>query len=175
MPLLLPPYLFDYVVRYGKLLTLVAWKAYRPLGSHFLAWPSLLPVFVGLLARDPAMTLHCSCYIVTSILILCYPWAFGLMLLPVPFSTSLPLLSFIGQHSCCASPFPMFLPLLGFIGQHSYCVNPFYYLGFLGSFASSLPLLLPLAFAKSFGLPQPNYYMFTSHYFLGLLAFKPTC
>ena len=175
MPLLLPPYLSDYVVCSSKLLTLVVWKAYGPLVSRFLAWPSLLPSFVGLLAGDLALMLHCSYYIITSILILCYPWAFGSMLLPIPFSTSLPLLGFIGQHSCCASPFPMFLPLLGFTSQHSYCVSPFYYLGFLGSFASSLPLLLPLAFAKSFGLPRPNYYMFTSHYFLGLLAFKPTC
>ena len=29
-------------------------------------------------------------------------------------------------------------------------------------------------FAKSFGLPRPNYHIFTSYYFSGLLAFKPT-
>ena len=153
MPLLLPPYLSDYVVCSSKLLTLVVWKAYGHLVSRFLAWPSLLPSFVGLLAGDLALMLHCSSYIITSILILCYPWAFGSMLLPIPFSTSLPLLGFIGQHSYCVSPFPIFLLLLDFIGQHSYFANPFYYLGFLSPFAYSLPLLLPLAFSKSFRLP----------------------
>jgi len=170
MPLLLPPYLSDYAVYSSKLLTFAVWKAYGPSVSRFLAWPSLLPTFVGLLAGDPTMMLYCSCYIITSILILCYPWAFRPMLLPIPFSTCLPFLGFIGQHSYCASLFPIFLPLLAFIGQHSYCTNPFYYLGFLGPFAYSLPLLLPLAFAKSFGLPQPNLRLYLSLLF-GLISF----
>ena len=109
-------------------------------------------------------------------------------------STSLPLLGFTGQHSCCAnslstflpllgsigqhsyraSPFPISLPLLSFIGQHSYCANPFHSLSFLGLFAFSLHLLLPWVFAKSFRLPWLNYHIFTSYYFLGLLTFKPT-
>ena len=29
-------------------------------------------------------------------------------------------------------------------------------------------------FTRFFGLPRPNYHIFTSYYFLGLLAFKPT-
>ena len=29
-------------------------------------------------------------------------------------------------------------------------------------------------FSRSFGLPQPNYHIFTSYYFLGLLAFRLT-
>ena len=38
----------------------------------------------------------------------------------------------------------------------------------------SLPLLLLWAFAKSFRLPRPNYYILTSYYLSGLLAFMPT-
>ena len=62
------------------------WTGYC-LGADSLlpAQPIFLSVFVGLLAGDPVVTLHCSCYIITSLLFLCYLWAFELMLLPVHF------------------------------------------------------------------------------------------
>ena len=164
------------------------------LGWALLGWrpsPSCLDhvlfflMFVGLLVEDLAMSLHCSFYIITSLsfLIIC-----GLM----------------GWCSCHASPLTIALPFLGFIGQHSYYSNPFHSSGFLGPFTSSLPLSLlwafllnplgflslittslplitfqaywplsqPNEFANSF--PRLNYHIFTSYYFSGLLAFKPT-
>jgi len=91
---------------------------------------------------------------------------------------------------CCLNPFPcqffaqgfpgpLFtsLPLLGFVGQHSCCASPFHHFILQASLAHLLPLHLFYfhgIFARSFGLPRPNYYISTSHYFLGLLAFKPT-
>ena len=69
------------------------------------------------------------------------------------------------------------LPLLGFVGKHSWCTNPFYYV-ILQAFSTHLvPFYLFYShglFAKSFGLPKPNYHIFTSYYYLGLLAFGPT-
>ena len=103
MPFLLPLCLSDSAVRSSTCLTLAAWKTYGPLGSCFLpsissldwvllGWrpsPSYLahffPMSLGLLARDLAMPLHCSCYIITFLLFPYYLWAFGLMVLPVYF------------------------------------------------------------------------------------------
>ena len=67
-------------------------------------------------------------------------------------------------------------PLLGFVGQHSYCTNPFHYVILRASPAHLLRLYLYYShglFAKSFGLPQSNYHIFTSHYYLDLLGFRP--
>ena len=74
-------------------------------------------------------------------------------------------------------PFFTSLPLLGFVGQHSYCANSFHY--FIPRAFSTCLLPLNLfyfhgLFARLFGLPLPNYHIFTFHYFLGLLDFKPT-
>ena len=64
--------------------------------------------------------------------------------------------------------------LLGFVGQHSYCTSPFHYIILRASSIHLLPLYFYYSyeiFAKSFGLPWPNYHIFTSHYHLSLLAF----
>ena len=66
-----------------------------------------------------------------------------------PISTSLPLLGFISQHSCCASPFHSSGHLL-----HLYLF-----------YSHEL-------FAKSFGLPQPNYHILTSYYFFRLIGLE---
>ena len=147
MPFLLPPYLFHFIVHSGGCLTLVAWRTYGLLGlcslpfTPSLGWallrwrpsPSCLAhvlfflMFVGLLAEDLAMSPHCSCYIITSILFLV-------------------IRGLTGWCSYHASPLSTALPFWGFIGQHSCYASPFHSSGFLNSFTSSLLLLLPWAF-----------------------------
>ena len=64
------------------------------------------------------------------------------------------------------------LPLLGFVGKHSCYTNPFYYVILQASSTHLLPFYVFYShelFAKSFGLPRPNYHIFTSYYYLGLL------
>ena len=118
-----------------------------------------LPSYVyRLLSWWFCMPLHCSCYIIVSFLFPCYLWAYGL--------------GFTSQNSCCVSPLSTSLPLLSFIGPHSYRASPFHSSGFLSpihssnflsTITSSLPLLLPWVFAKSFGLLWPNYHILTSY------------
>jgi len=110
------------------------------------------PMSVGLLAGDLAMPLHCSCYIITSLLFSVTCGLMGWCSYHVsPLSTSLLLLSFIGQHSCCASPFHSSDHLLHFT---SFTLMGFLLnlLGFHGPITTSLPLII----------------------FSGLLALKPT-
>ena len=127
------------------------------------------------------------------------PWASWLFILPRHFivpAIILPSLYFVlphelvGWRSYCASPLlcqsfaqgflgPLFtsLPLLGFIGQHSYCSSPFRYFIPRASLAHLLPLYLFYShglFARSFGLPWPNYHILISYCVLGLFAFRPT-
>ena len=83
------------------------------------------------------------------------------------------------QFSAQGFPSPLFtfLPLLGFIGQHFCCTSPFHHFISRASLAHLLPLYLFYShgfFARFFGLPRPNYHLFTFLYFLGLLAFKST-
>ena len=114
-----------------------------------------------------------------------------------PLSTSLPLLGFIGQHSCCVNPFhysflgltrPIYFFFTSFTPM-GFLLDP---LGFLGPITTSLPLIYfqaywplsqPNKFTNSFpGLPRPIYFLFTSYYsyglttsFLGLLgSFTPS-
>lgn len=108
------------------------------------------PMSVGLLAGDPAMPLHCSCYIITSLL----------------FSVTCGLMGWCSYHS---SPLSTFLLLLGFIGQHFCCASPFH----------SSDHLLHLyffyshgLFAKSFGLSRSNYHILTFYYFFGLIGLE---
>ena len=110
-------------------------------------------------------------------------WAYWLGILPchcISPAISLPLFYFLVTYGltswcfCHASPLFTSLPLLSLTGQHSCCASPFHSSGFFGPFTSSLTLLLPWVFIKSFALPRPNYHIFTSYYFSGLLAFKPT-
>ena len=82
-------------------------------------------------------------------------WASWLWILPYHFivpTIALPLFLFLVTHGlmgwcfCRASSHSTFLPLLGFIGQHFCYASPFHSPGFLGPFTSFLPLLLPWAF-----------------------------
>ena len=98
---MLPPCLFDSVVRLGWCLSLVAWRMRGFLGScslpfilsldwALLGWrPSsscwahvpFFPMSIGLLAMDLAIPPHWACYSITSLFISCYPWTYWLMLL----------------------------------------------------------------------------------------------
>ena len=131
----------------------------------------------------------------------CFPflhlWASWLLILPYHFimpAIALHFLYFVlpcglvGWCSCRASPlldqsfaqgflgllFTSLL-LLGFVGQHSYCANPFHYFIPQASLTRLLPFYLFYShglLARSFELLRPNYHIFTSYYFLALLAFK---
>ena len=107
------------------------------------------PLFVGWLVLLPhhstalfLLWYHSSllpCYFFWTRVLQCLPYWFLIVLLP---------LVFIAQYSYWASLFNA----SGFLG-------PFYSLGILGLFHSFLPLTFPWAFAKSFGLPWPNYHL----------------
>ena len=153
---------------------------------------------VGLLAPDLAISLHRSCYSFTSpfyfllsrwlegwyshcvnpLLYQSFAWGFlG------PLFTSLPLLGFVSQHSCCASPFHYFihwtssahLLLIYLFIPMSFLLN---LLDFLNPITTSLPLVTfwaywppsqPIKFINSFPkLPRPIYFLFTSYYSYGL-------
>ena len=61
MPLLLPPCLSDFVVCFGRCLTLMAWKTYRPLGSRSL--PSTFSLDWELLRCRPSPS--CLAYLLS--------------------------------------------------------------------------------------------------------------
>ena len=113
-------------------------------------------VFVGLLVGDPVMLLHCSYYIITSILFLITHGLMGNA--PIPCRSTFHIFTSFGLY------WPTFL-----------LCQPISFLEFPRSiyflFSSLTPIRL---FSKSFGFPWPNYHIFTSYYFSGLLAFKPT-
>ena len=102
------------------------------------------------LGRVPTMPLHCFCYIIISPLFLVIH---GLT----------------SYCSCHANPLSTSLPLLGFIGQHSCCACPFHSLGFLGPFTPLYFFYSHGLFAKSFRLFWPNYHIFISYYFSNTL------
>ena len=121
-------------------------------------------------------------------------WASWLLLLPyhsILLGIGFTLLSLrVISWACGLSCQPIFLSILcsrlprpalhifttfGLVGQHSCCVSSFHHLILWASLAHLLPLYFFYfheLFAKSFGLPWPNYHIFTSHYYLGLLAFR---
>ena len=191
-------------VRFGRCLTLVAWEIHGSLGScsllstssldWALLWCKSFPscpaqVFfflmsVGFLVGDPAMPLHCSYYIITSLLFSCYPWAYGLRLLPVHFLhpflfwsslTNIPAMSahFLDSYLFWAllDHIPVVpthfiswvswvhLLLFYLLYFHGFLLNP---LGFLGLTTPSLPLI---TFRAYWPLSQP--YEFINS-FLGL-------
>ena len=91
----------------------------------------------------------------------------GLVVSPLPCEFSVP-----------GFPCPLFtsLPLSDLAGQHSCCTNPFHCVILRASLGHLLPLCLFYFyefFTKSFGLPRPNYHIFTFQYYLGLLVFRP--
>ena len=87
----------------------------------------------------------------------CYFWVCRLKRLPCQFLVLFLLLVFIAQHSYYASPFYTtdFLGVFYSLG----ILDPFHSLGIFGPFHSFLPFSFPQAFAKSFGLPWPNYHI----------------
>ena len=96
----------------------------------------------------PTMPLHYSCYNIA------YLFA---LLLPLSLRAKAPAMSIFYIIPSFGLYCPAFLlsnpfRTLGFLG-------PFHSLGILGLFHHSLTLSLPWAFAKSFGLPWPNYYI----------------
>ena len=146
----------------------IAWvQALSPLPS-----PCPLLFHICRLADNLAKPLHCSYYDITHFFTSLLPLALRTEAFASPFLTYFLLLGFTGQRPCWASPFHS----LGFLGPfHSLgFLGPFHSPSFLSPFSSSLPLSLSWAFAKSFGLSQPNYHIFTSYYLSGLLAFMPT-
>ena len=126
-------------------------------------------------------------------------WASRLSILPyhlIVLAITLPPIYFklprelVGGRSCCASSllcqsftlgflgllFTSLL-LLGFVGQHFCCASPFHHFISWASLAYLLSLYHFYSyglFVRSFGLLRPNYHIFTSYYFLSLLAFRPT-
>ena len=126
---------------------------------------------VGLLATDPTISLHVAYYNFISIFISYYPvglWA-DTPTVPTHFFINLLLRASLAH-------FPhlyLFWALLANI--------PAVPAHFTTSYWASLAYLLLLylfcfhgLFARFFWLPRPNYDIFTSYYFLGLLAFKLT-
>ena len=99
-----------------------------------------------------------------------YPWAYGLMFLSCQrtsssiFYSGFPWLTFyiFTSIGLCWLTFLLCQP-----------ISLLHSSGFLGPFTSSLPLLVNGLFARFFGLPQPNYHIFTCYYSSSLLAFKP--
>ena len=183
-PLLLPLCLFDSAVRFGGCFNFYGVKDIWAFGLMFsafhlffglgIAWarviiflpsqysPFLCPWPLG----------HCSCHVIPPCLLwLCPPFAsrfcHGLTVSP-------PSRKFFAQGF--SDPLFTSLPLLGFVGQHSYCTSPFHYVILQASPTHILPLYLYYSyglFTKSFGLPRPNYHIFTSYCYLGLLALRP--
>ena len=127
---------------------------------------------VGLLATDPAISLHRVCYNFTSFFISYY--LVGLRadapVVPTHFFINLLLRTSLAR-------FPrlyLFWALLAnipavpthFTTSFLRLPQPIYFF-----FTSFTPISF---FARFFGLPQSNYHIFTSYYFSDLLAFKPT-
>ena len=158
-----------HIICHSPLLGLgVAWAK----SPHLPAKPVFyFSISMSILAIDPAIWLHRACYNFTSLFHFLLPR--GLMgwcschaspLLHQFFaqgflgllSTSLSLLGLVSLHSCYTSPFHYFIPWA--FSAHLLIFYIFYFHGL---------------FARFFGFSRPNYHIFTSYYYLGLLAFKP--
>ena len=176
-PFLLPLCLFDFVVRSGWCLSLVAWRMCGFLGLCSLPFISSLdwvllgwrplpfcqahalffPVFVGLLAMDLAIPLHRAYYSITSLFISCYPWAHGLMLLScqltfhifTSFGLYWPTFLLCQPISFTRLPRSIYFFFTSFTPM-GFLLDP---LGFLGPITTSLPLI---TFRAYWLLSQPN-------------------
>jgi len=125
---------------------------------------------VGLLATNPALSLHHVCYNFTSLFISYY--AMGLRV-DVPVVPAHFFINLLLRVSLVHFPH---LYLFWLVGNIPAVPTHFYYFIPWASSAHLFPLYLFYSygiFAKFFGLLWSNYYIFTSYYFLGLLAFKP--
>ena len=152
--------------------------AFYPFLGLGVAWAKALPspcffflASVCLLAIDLAISLYCACYCFSSLFISCYPvglQAYAPTVL-AHFFINLLLRAFLAY-------FPYLYLFWALLATFLLC-QP---ISLFHSQASSTHLLLLCLFyshrlfARSFGLPRPNYHILTSYYFLDLLAFKPT-
>ena len=119
----------------------------------FLAHFPHLYLFCALLANIPAVLAHFT----TSFLGFPRPIYF--------FFTSFTPIGFLLDSSGFLGPITTSLPLLGFVGQHSCCASPFHHI--IPRASSTHLLLLYLfyshrLFTRFFGLPWPNCHIFTS-------------
>ena len=175
----LPLCLSDSVVRSGSCLTLTwaygltfsTFHLFFGLGIalvqalSFLPGPyPLLSYVCGLPAANPAMLLHCSYYIIISILFPCYLWAYRPMLLPVHFPHLFFFWALFDHIPAMPAHFipwasSAYLLLLYLFYSHVFLLN---LLGFLSPTNTSLP---HITFRAYWPLNQP--YKFTNSY-LGL-------
>ena len=127
---------------------------------------------VGLLAIDPVVSLNRVCYNFTFLFTLCYLvrlWA------DVP---AVPTHSFVNLF-CLGLLRPTFhiFTFFGLCWPKFLLCQPFHYFIPQTSSVHLLPLYLFYShelLARSSVLLGPNYHIFTSYYFLGFLAFRPT-
>ena len=125
----------------------------------------------------PTIVLSSFCFVLNRGLVICcispLLRQFSALGFPGPLLIHLPLLGFVGQHSCCTSPFHHFIPRaslahllpLYLFYSHDFSLNP---LGFLSPITTSLLLIIswaywllgqPTEFTNSFPkLPRPIYY-----------------
>ena len=177
-PLPLPLHLSDSTVRFDRCLKLLQCARYMGLWVHVLCFPSLLQtghcLGVGPLLPAWPMSSSFLCswaswlvILHATTLLLLYHCLFFISLLPIGLRVGFQWPKFLLYQPT----FHIFTSF-GFYWTTFLPCQPISF--FLNSVTSSLPLLLPWAFAKSFGLPWPNYHILTSYQFSGLLAFKPT-
>ena len=128
------------------------------MGVGFLFFNSA-PIFFHFLvcglAGAPIMQLHCFCYDVVYHCLLYHFWSCKLKCPPCQFYVLL--LSTLPSIPTGSVPITSWASLAHFIPlASSACFIPW---GILGPFHSFLPLTFLWAFAKFFGLPQPNYHI----------------
>ena len=152
--------------------------AFYPFIGLGVAWAKALPspcffflASVCLLAIDLAISLYRACSCVSSLLISCYPMDLRAYAptMPAHFFINLLLMASLANFSyiylfwALLAKFLLCQPISLFHFRTSLTHLFFLYLFYSHGL-----------FARSFGLPRPNYHILTSYYFLDLLAFKPT-
>ena len=190
-PFLLPPCLFDSVVRASWCLSFVAWRMCGLLGLyslpftpswtgccldkslHLPAEPMLsFPMTMGLLTVDPAISLHHACYSFTTLFISGY--LVGLWV-DAPAMLAHFFINLLLRASLTHFPhlYLFWALLANILVVPVHFTTSFLRLSRLIYFFFISFTFLSF-FARFFKFPRPNYHIFTSYYFLGLLIFKPT-
>ena len=163
--------LLDFIDQHSYYTSLFHYFIHRASLAHLL--PLYLFYFHWLFTRS----LDFLGPITTSLSLIIF-WACWPLGRPIEFTNSFPRLprpiylffTYFYSHELITSFFGLYWPTFLLCQP----ISLFHSSGFLGPFTSSLPLLLPLTFCWILRLPRPNYHIFTSYYFLGLLAFRPT-
>ena len=189
-PLLLPSCLSDFVVRFGRCLTLAVWKTYRPLGSRSL--PSIFSLDWAMLGCRPSPS--CLAYLLSYncglfgwgsfhaiALLLLYHYLSFISLLPmglwayvsaVPVHFPQPYLFWALLANIPTVPAHLILRvfsahlllLLPWAFANSFGLGPITTSLLLITFQAYWPLSQPNEFINSFlGLPWPIYFFFTSY------------